>query len=161
MSHSKPFKHLPSRLSVAGWLFVIPAPFLRPGSLSLVSVLSFLRLFPVPISVTVAVPIVSITARLSGRCDVSLLLSWLRNDSILPVVVAEFLFDLFLNWHGNSREEGAEPVELHQELSAHLADRKDLTSASLHVNLLVVLEKFFVPIKEISRRCSVADVHEA
>lgn len=143
-------KYLPSRVSVAGRLVVVTATFFRPRSLPVVSEVALLGLVPV-----------SIATRLGGRCGISLLLSWLRSDSVLPVVVAEFLFDLFLNWHGDSREKSAEPVQLHQKLSAHLSDRENLAAASFHVDFFFVLQKFFVPIEQVGGRCRVSDVHEA
>ena len=38
--------------------------------------------------------------------------------------------------HGDPREQGGIPLELHEPLSEHLAYLHDVTSPSLHVNLL-------------------------
>lgn len=80
---------------------------------------------------------------------------------MFAVIVAELLLYLLLDRNRDSREQSTEPVELHHELPAHLSDGDRLASTSLHVDLLVVLQEFFIPVEQIGWWLGEADVHKS
>lgn len=139
---------------MSGGFVFVASSFFRPRSLPFVS-FSCRRPFAFPVPVVAGRPL------LSWRCDVPLCLNGLRNDSVFAVVIAELLFDLFLDRHGNSREQCREPIELDEKLPTHLTDGERLSAASLHVDLLLVLQELLIPVEQIRRWLREANVHEA